>query len=76
MPKKIRELKAMVAKVGYILQPGRGKGSHTYWKHPLLPEEPLTIPGKDGDDAPLYLERSIQRVLKRLEKLENEAGEE
>ncbi len=24
------------------------KGSHTYWKHPLLP---LTIPGKDGDDA-------------------------
>jgi hypothetical protein len=30
MPKKIRELKAMVAKVGYILQPGRGKGSNTY----------------------------------------------
>jgi len=44
MPKKIRELKAMVAKVGYILQQKRGKGSHTFWKHPLLPEEPLTIP--------------------------------
>ena len=57
MPKKIRELKAIVAKVGYLLQAGRGKGSHTYWKHPLLPEEPLTIPGKDGDDAPLYLEK-------------------
>ena len=76
MPKKIRELKAMVAKVGYVLQSGRGKGSHTYWKHPLLPEEPLTIPGKDGDDAPRYLERNIQRVLKKLEEIENEEGEE
>jgi len=47
-----------------------------YWKHPLLPEEPLTIPGKDGDDAPLYLERNIQRVLKKLEEIENEEGEE
>ncbi|MDF5730537.1 MAG: type II toxin-antitoxin system HicA family toxin [Rhizonema sp. PD38] len=83
MPKKVRELKAMVARVGYILQPGRGKGSHTFWKHPLLPEEPLTIFGKDGDDAPLYLERGIQRVLKKLELLEtlveneeDEGGEE
>jgi hypothetical protein len=76
MPKKIRELKAMVAKVGYVLQPGWGKGSRTFWKHPLLPEEPPTIPGKDGDDAPLYLERNIQRVLKKLEEIENEEGEE
>ena len=76
MPKKIRELKAIVAKVGYLLQAGRGKGSHTYWKHPLLPEEPLTITGKDGDDAPLYLDKNIQRVLKKLEELENKEGEE
>jgi len=76
MPKKVRELKAMVTKVGYILQPGRGKGSHTFWKHPLLPEEPLTIPGKDGDDAPLYLERSIQRVLNKLEELEKQKNKE
>ncbi|GAA6616017.1 type II toxin-antitoxin system HicA family toxin [Scytonema sp. NUACC26] len=75
MPKKIRELKAMVAKAGYILQSGRGKGSHTFWKHPLLPKKPLTIPGKDGDDAPLYLEKSIQKVLRKLEEIENEEGE-
>lgn len=37
------------------------------------PEEPLTIPGKDGDDAPLYLEKTIQRVLQKLE-LGNEEG--
>lgn len=66
----------MVIKVGYLLQPGRGKGSHTFWKHPLLPDEPLTIPGKDGDDAPLYLERGIQRVLKKLSALENGESEE
>jgi len=79
MPKKIRELKAIVTKVGYVLQPGRGKGSHTYWKHPLLPEEPLTIPGRDGDDAPLYLERGLQKTLKKLEelkKLEKENNKE
>ncbi|BAY22443.1 YcfA family protein [Calothrix sp. NIES-2100] len=76
MPKKIRQLKAMVAKAGYVLQAGRGKGSHTYWKHPLLPEEPLTIPGQDGDDAPLYLEKNIQRVLEKLEGLEQEESEE
>ena len=75
MPKKIRELKAMVAKVGYILQQKRGKGSLTFWKHPLLPEEPLTIPGKDGNDAPLYLERNIKRVLKKLEELKKQENE-
>jgi hypothetical protein len=37
----------------------------------LLPEEPLTIPGKDGDDAPLYLEISIQWVIKKLSEMEN-----
>ena len=76
MPKKVRELKAMVKKAGYILQPGRGKGSHTFWKHPLLPEEPLTIPGQDGDDAPLYLERAIQRVLKKIEEIEIQENED
>ena len=79
MPKKIRELKAIAKKAGYVLQPGRGKGSHTFWKHPLLPDEPLTIPGQDGDDAPLYLERGIERVMRKLaelEKLENEENKE
>jgi hypothetical protein len=37
----------------------------------LLPKEPLTIPGKDGDGVPLYLERSIQRVTKKLSEMEN-----
>lgn len=70
MPKKIRELKVMVSQAGYILQPKRGKGSHSFWKHPLLPQEPLTISGKDGDDAPLYLEKAIQKILQKLKDIE------
>jgi len=42
----------------------------------LLPEEPLTIPGQDGDDAPLYLERAIQRVLQKISELEIQENED
>ena len=34
LPKKIRELKAMLLKAGCICD--QGKGSHTKWSHPLL----------------------------------------
>lgn len=56
MPKKIRELKRMLTKAGFELLPGRGKGSHCVYGHPLL-EEKATIAGKDGNDAKRYQER-------------------
>jgi predicted RNA binding protein YcfA (HicA-like mRNA interferase family) len=56
MPKKIRELKSLLKKAGFIYR--CAKGSHTRWYHPLLPEDPITISGKDGDDAKLYRKRS------------------
>lgn len=71
MPKKVRELKKLIQDAGYAYQPKRGKGSHTYWKHPALPDDPLVIPGKDGDDAPRYLEKEVAKALKRLESLED-----
>jgi predicted RNA binding protein YcfA (HicA-like mRNA interferase family) len=37
MPKKIRELKAMLRKAGFRWRPG--KGSHTIWEHPLASKE-------------------------------------
>jgi predicted RNA binding protein YcfA (HicA-like mRNA interferase family) len=52
MPKKIRELKSLLKKAGFIYR--SAKGSHTRWYHPLLPSDPITISGKDGDDAKLY----------------------
>jgi predicted RNA binding protein YcfA (HicA-like mRNA interferase family) len=70
MPKRIREIKQIARQAGFILQKGRGKGSHTYWIHPKIPSIPLTIPGQDGDDAPRYLEKELIQALKALENLQ------
>ncbi|MGV0102759.1 YcfA family protein [Nostoc sp. DSM 114160] len=70
MPKKIKELKAILLKAGFAYCPA--KGSHTFWTHPLIPDEPVTIAGKDGDDAPRYLEKQVNRVLKQLGEIEEE----
>ncbi|CAD5939599.1 type II toxin-antitoxin system HicA family toxin [Planktothrix agardhii] len=71
MPRKIRELKAQILREGFIYLPKRGKGSHQRWRHPLL-RKTLTIPGKDGDDVPLYLEKQLEKLLTELEYLNEE----
>lgn len=68
MPRKIRELKAQIAREGFVYLPNRGKGSHERWRHPLI-RKTLTIPGKDGDDVPLYLEKQLATLLAELEHL-------
>jgi predicted RNA binding protein YcfA (HicA-like mRNA interferase family) len=67
MPKKIRELKSMLQKAGFIYRPA--KGSHTIWEHPKLPEK-ITLCGKDGDDAPRYLEKRVLQDLKKLQEIQ------
>lgn len=66
MPRKIRELKAQIAREGFRYLPKRGKGSHERWQHPLI-RKTLTISGKDGDDVPLYLEKQLAKLLTKLE---------
>lgn len=68
MPRKIRELKAQITREGFVYLPKRGKGSHERWRHPLI-EKTLTIPGKNGDDVPLYLEKELAKLLTELEEL-------
>ena len=68
MPRKIREFKAQIAGEGFIYLPKRGKGSHERWRHPMLGKT-LTIPGKDGDDVPLYLENQLKKLLTALSAL-------
>jgi predicted RNA binding protein YcfA (HicA-like mRNA interferase family) len=68
MPRKIRELKAQIAQEGFIYLPKRGKGIHERWRHPLLGKT-MTIPGQDGDDVPLYLEKQLAKLLAALEEL-------
>jgi predicted RNA binding protein YcfA (HicA-like mRNA interferase family) len=71
MPRKIRELKTQIAREGFAYLPKRGKGSHERWKHPMLGKT-LTIPGKDGDDVPLYLEKQLKQLLVELKALKEE----
>lgn len=71
MPRKIRELKAQISREGFVYLPKRGKGSHERWRHPLL-RKTLTIPGKDGEDVPLYLEKQLEKLLAELEELREE----
>jgi predicted RNA binding protein YcfA (HicA-like mRNA interferase family) len=68
MPRKIRELKAMLLKAGFIQR--TGKGSHTIWIHEKMADMPITIAGKDGDDAKIYLEKQVKQRLARLEELQ------
>ena len=64
MPKKIRDLKAMLVKAGFRWRPG--KGSHTKWEHPRA-TKPVVLSGNDGRDARRYQE---DEVFKRLEEVE------
>ena len=67
MPKKIRELKMMLRKAGFVSRPG--KGSHTVWTHALLIGT-ITISGADGDDGRPYQEKDVRNVLKKVKEVQ------
>ena len=69
MPKKIREIKAMLTKAGFTYR--SGKGSHTVWSHILL-NYSLTLSGKDSADAQRYQENDVMNALKNLEKIQKD----
>ncbi len=68
MPVKIRKLKSMLSKAGFVWRPG--KGSHTVWIHTALPGEEITLAGRDGDDAKPYQVKDVRNILRRLEERE------
>ena len=63
MPKKIRELKAILRKAGFVQR--SGKGSHTVWSHPESSWK-IVLSGQDGDDAKPYQERDVRTALEQL----------
>ncbi len=73
MPKKIRELKNLLLRAGFMVS--SGKGSHTKWSHPLLPGK-ITLSGKDSADAKLYQEKDVKNALQKLEEIQKEQDEE
>ncbi len=64
MPLKVKKLKAALAKAGFSLRPG--KGSHTFWTHPAILEETITVSGKDGEDAKFYQVKDVRNAPKLL----------
>lgn len=64
MPIKVRELKAALSKAGFYVRPG--KGSHTVWRHLLLPATRVTLAGKDGNDAKPYQIQDVREAIKEL----------
>ena len=64
----------MLLKAGFSYR--SAKGSHSRWFHELLPDEPITIAGKDGGDAKQYLEKQVMQRLEKLRLVQNQESEE
>ena len=64
MPRKIRQLKADLRKAG-VYQASQ-EGSHTKWKHRLVPESMLILSGHDGEDAKPYQEGAVRDLLRKI----------
>ena len=65
MPIKVRQLKASLARAGFIER--SAKGSHTFWFHSVYSELKVTVSGQNGADAQKYQIKDVRDVLKRLE---------
>ena len=65
MPPKIRELIAKLERAGFTDR--GGKGSHRNYVHPNL-AKPITISGKPGDDAKIYIVKAVQKAIEDSKK--------
>jgi len=61
----------MLQKAGFTLLSKRGKGSHSYWVHPLI-QSPIVLSGKESQDAKPYQEKDVRSALQEIEQLEQE----
>jgi predicted RNA binding protein YcfA (HicA-like mRNA interferase family) len=68
MPRKVRQLKADLAKVGaYKFSQ---VGSHEKWRHLLVPSVVVILSGHDGDDAKPYQEKDVRNLVRQIKKVE------
>ena len=65
MPRKIRELIRQLKAAGF--EDRGGKGSHRNFLHPHYPM-PVTISGREGDDAKHYQEKAVKQALEGIKK--------
>ena len=69
MPRKIRELRRDLRRAGYHQVKGGGKGSHTKWRHPLVPGS-LTLSGGEGEDAKPPQEANVRDAIRKAKEAE------
>ena len=67
MPREIRDLINDLKKAGFVNR--GGKGSHRNFTHSKL-IKPVTLSGKEGDDAKRYQEKAIRLALQEVKKHE------
>jgi predicted RNA binding protein YcfA (HicA-like mRNA interferase family) len=72
MPRKLRELRADLRRVGFRLD--HQTGSHGVWKHADLPDVLVNLAGRDGADAKSYQENEVRRALERLAKAKEDTA--
>ncbi len=72
MPRKLRELRADLRRAGFYLH--RSRGSHTMWKHPLVPGISANLAGKDGTDAKPYQEDEVRGAFQALREAQRRQG--
>lgn len=65
LPPKVRELVAKLEKAGFVNR--GGKGSHRNYVHSRV-TKPITVSGKLGDDAKLYLIKSVEKAIEEAQK--------
>ena len=64
MPRKKRDIRRDYRKAGFTER--QGKGDHTVFSHPLLPQN-YAVDGVDGHDAKPYDEVKLRNALRDLE---------
>jgi len=65
MPRKIRDLIKDLENAGFTNR--GGKGSHRNFVHPNV-RKPITIAGKNNDDAKQYQERAVRFAIEETKK--------
>ena len=65
MPRKIRDLIRDLQKVGFVDR--GGKGNHRNFVHPNV-TKPITISGKEGDDAKHYQEKAVRLAIEEAKR--------
>lgn len=65
MPRKVKDLIRDLEKAGFVNR--GGKGSHRNFVHSNV-QKPITISGKEGDDAKDYQEKAVQKAIEESQK--------